>query len=136
LQPSAPTQRLDEDAEVLNLVVHPDSDVGMIQMGHLQAWYGKKVKVAEVQVPSVTSGTVASGVLSSLFMFHNLSSLKLSFDGPSFQITQKVVCSIAELSGLRSCYMLGGCVALEGPNLQVRRLESTTLIKKQGQVLG
>ncbi|GAX79368.1 hypothetical protein CEUSTIGMA_g6810.t1 [Chlamydomonas eustigma] len=140
LQPSAPAHRRGEDAEVLNLVVHPDSDVGMVQIGHLQSWYGKKVKAAQVQVPTMTPGTVASGVLSSLFMFHNLSSLKLSFDGPAFQISQKVVCSIAELSGLQICQVVGGCVSLEGPSLEVlsnlRRLEDLSIRPRPDNGLG
>ena len=40
----------DDPGSVLSLVIHPDPDVGMGQIGHLQAWYGPLIRRARVQV--------------------------------------------------------------------------------------
>ncbi len=100
----------------------------MVQMGHLQSWFGAKVRRASLHVPAATSCAATSALLSSLYMFPNLTSLSLGFDradhhhhhrgGGGGGITQGIFCSLAELRGLRACHLRGGTMSVTGISLE------------------
>ena len=95
----------------------------------MQSWYGPKIHTAGVQVPSVTSASTAAALISSLYLFPHLTQLDVSFDRPDFKITQGVLCSIAELRGLRACRLMGGMFPVNtGLNFEVRGETGTRLV--------
>lgn len=110
------------DDSVLHLVVHPDENVNMVQMGHLQHWYSAGTSEAHVHAPpGLTSAPVLAQLVSALFMFPNLRILNLTITQPAFVLRQAVFCAIAELSQLQECWVQGGTLlpASEGIKLEV-----------------
>lgn len=61
--------------EELHLVVHPNEELCMAQIGLLQSWYGTTIRSAHVTVPSVTPTRVAAGIISSLYLFPHIERL-------------------------------------------------------------
>lgn len=112
------------DDSVLHLVVHPDENVNMVQIGHLQHWFSGGTSEALVHAPpSLTSPHVLAQLVSGLFMFPNLRILNLTLAQPTLVLRQTVFCAIAELSQLRECYVQGGALlpGCDGIKLEVGR---------------
>ncbi|KAG1653258.1 hypothetical protein FOA52_004272 [Chlamydomonas sp. UWO 241] len=120
-----------DEATELRLVVHPDANIGMVQMGLLQSWYSDRMTSARVTVPAVvTVPAPAASMISSIFCFPHVTRLSVSFDSQR-ALHQTIFCAISELQGLRECSISGGGMPREGVSLEVlsslRKLERLSL---------
>jgi len=129
---SVPNKMEFSEEEVLNLVVHPDENVWMSQIGHLRSWFGNKTRYGKIAVPAVAPQKVAANVVSSFYLFNNLQRLDLNFDSASYVVQQNIFCAVAELMHLSSCSITGGRLPSRDLNLSVlsslTRLEELSIV--------
>ncbi|WIA20306.1 hypothetical protein OEZ85_006138 [Tetradesmus obliquus] len=123
---------------MLQLTMQPDEDDFMMQVGALSS-VCPGLAGAELAVSPRVSSHAAAESVKMLFMFQNLRRLQLRLDFDSIQISQGLVCAIAELMQLTSLQLLHGSIA---PGLvlahwsSLKQLAELTLLPAEQAGLG
>ncbi|WIA40594.1 hypothetical protein OEZ86_013934 [Tetradesmus obliquus] len=127
-----------QQGAMLQLTMQPDEDDFMMQVGALSS-VCPGLAGAELAVSPRVSSHAAAESVKMLFMFQNLRRLQLRLDFDSIQISQDLVCAIAELMQLTSLQLLHGSIA---PGLvlahwsSLKQLAELTLLPAEQTGLG